>query len=203
VNESAGIVHLVDDDNLYLTATSRLLRAHGFTVKTFASGKEFLAQFTGDVNGCLVADLRMPSMSGLDLQEAMKRADRMMPVIFLSAETDIPATVRAMQHGAEDFIEKTSPKEKLLTAVKRALARAETERETQLRLRKLRALFDTLSVREREVLTGVVEGKMNKHIATDLGIGVRTVKAHRTSITTKLRVPSVAELTRLVQDLGQ
>jgi FixJ family two-component response regulator len=202
MNETHFVAHLVDDDASFLTATSRLLRASGFLVKTFASAREFLAQLPADAMGCVIADLQMPNMSGLDLQAALVRSGRVLPVIFLTGQGDIPSSVHAMRNGAEDFLEKRAPKEKILAAVRRALARAASEIETMKRRNDLRARFDGLSPRELEVLGQVVQGKLNKQIGADLGICERTVKAHRTAITTKLRAPSVAELTRLVQECG-
>ena len=202
MNEAAPIVHLVDDDSSFLTAASRLLRASGFAVKTFAAARDFLAQLAAGTRGCVIVDLRMPGLNGLDVQAALARADQPLPVIFLTGDGDIPSSVRAMRDGAEDFLEKRAPKNQLLDAVRRALARDARERAERERRCELRARFDTLTEREREVLGHVVQGRLNKQIAADLGIHERTVKLHRTAITTKLRVPSVAELTRLAQEAG-
>jgi len=144
----------------------------------------------------------MPEMNGLDLQAALARTRNPLPVLFLTGHADIPSSVHAMRGGAEDFLEKRAPKENLLDAVRRALARDAREREEQARRCCLHARFDALSTREREVLGHVVQGRLNKQIAGDLGIHERTVKLHRTAITTKLGVPSVAELTRLTQEAG-
>jgi len=196
------IVHVVDDDASFLTAVSRLLRANGFSVKTYSSAHKFLAQRDADAPGCVLADLQMPEMSGLDLQAALTQSPNPLPILFLTGHGDIPSSVQAMRDGAEDFLEKRAPKEKLLDAVTRALARDSREREARDRQRELRALFETLTDREREVLSHVVQGRLNKQIAWDLGIHERTVKLHRTAITTKLKVESVAELTRLTQEAG-
>jgi FixJ family two-component response regulator len=202
MNTISPTVHIVDDDASFCTAASRLLGASGFVVKTFPSALEFLARRDADAAGCVVADLQMPGMNGPDLQAALARTHNPLPILFLTGQGDIPTSVRAMRDGAEDFLEKTAPKEKLLSAVKRALDRDTRERATRVRQRELRALFDALSAREREVLGHVVQGRLNKQIADDLGIHERTVKLHRTAITTKLGVPSVAELTRLTQEAG-
>jgi FixJ family two-component response regulator len=202
VSEPAPIVHLIDDDTSFLRATARLLRARGFAVKTFASAGDFLATLTGDAAGCAIVDLRMPGMNGLDVQAALAQAGRSLPIIFLTGQGDIPTSVRAMREGAEDFLEKRASKEKLVDAVRRALARDARDRVERERLRELRARFDSLSDREREVLGYVVRGRLNKQIAADLGIHERTVKLHRTAITRKLRAPSVAELTRLAHEVG-
>ncbi len=198
----SATVHIVDDDASFLTAASRLLWASGFAVKTFASAGDFLAQRDVEAAGCVVTDLQMPKMNGLDLQTALARTGNPLPILFLSGHGDIPSTVRAMRDGAEDFLEKRTSKEKLLDAVKRALARDARERGERERQREVRALFAALSERELEVLAHVVQGRLNKQIAGDLGIHERTVKLHRTAITTKLGAPSVAELTRLTQEAG-
>ena len=197
---SPPVVHLVDDDPSFLAAAARLLRASGFSVCTFLSADDFLKRNKDGAGGCVVADLRMPGINGLDLQAALARSDNPLPVLFLTGNGDIPSSVQAMRGGAEDFLEKLAPKEKLLNAVTRALARDALERATRGRRQELRALFTTLSLREKEVLGHVVQGRLNKQIAADLGIHERTVKLHRTAITTKLGVPSVAGLTRLTHE---
>ena len=195
-------VHIVDDDVYFLAAVSRLLRASGLTVRTFSSADDFLATRDPDAPGCVVADLQMPGMNGLDLQSVLARAPNPLPMLFLTGHGDIPSSVQAMRRGAEDFLEKRAPKEQLLDAVKRALARDARDREERIRQHALRARFDALSARELDVLAQVVRGRLNKQIAAVLGIHERTVKLHRTAITTKLGVPSVAELTQLTQESG-
>lgn len=190
-------VHIVDDDESFLRAVTRLLRASGFEVRTFTSAADFLAQPLHASRGCVISDLQMPGMNGLVFQEAMIKAGHSMPVIFLTGNGDIPSSVSAMRQGAVDFLEKRAPKELLFEAVNRAFARDEAEHSQRALQRELRLRFADLSEREREVLEEVVRGKMNKEIAADLGIHERTVKLHRTAITTKLQVQSVAELTRL------
>ena len=202
MNATEPTVHIVDDDASFLAATSRLLRASGFAVKTFASATEFLAQRDADAPGCVLADVLMPGMNGLELQAALARSPNPLPILFLTGHGDIPSSVRAMRDGAEDFLEKRAAKAQLLAAVQRALERDAREREARARQRELRARFDALTKRELEVLGHVVQGRLNKQIAGDLGIHERTVKLHRTAITTKLRVQSVAELTRLIDEAG-
>ncbi len=202
MSESEAVVHLVDDDESFLKAAARLMRASGFSVATFSSAAEFLSRHGAGVRGCVVTDLRMPRQNGLEFQAALARTANPLPVLFLTGEGDIPASVSAIRSGAEDFLEKRAPREQLIDAVRRALARDERERAARGRLRELRSRFDALSEREFEVLRHVVLGKMNKEIAADLDIHERTVKLHRTAITTKLRVQSVAELTRLTQEAG-
>ena len=202
MSETAAVVHVVDDDVSFLTAVSRLLRASGFTVKTYSSAQEFLGQFDGKTAGCVLADLQMPKMNGLDLQSVLAQTPNPLPILFLTGHGDIPSSVRAMRGGAEDFLEKRAPRKKLLDAVKRALDRDTRERAARARHQELRARFAALTGRELEVLSHVVRGRLNKQIAGDLGIHERTVKLHRTAITTKLGVQSVAELTRLTQEAG-
>ncbi len=202
MNVTEPTVHIVDDDAPFLAATSRLLRASGFAVRTFGSASDFLAQRVEDAPGCVLADVQMPGMNGLELQSALARSSNPLPILFLTGHGDIPSSVRAMRDGAEDFLEKRAAKAHLLEAVKRALARDAREREARTRQRELRARFGTLTARELEVLSHVVRGKLNKQIAGDLGIHERTVKLHRTAITTKLAVQSVAELTRLTDEAG-
>jgi FixJ family two-component response regulator len=138
----------------------------------------------------------------LELQAELARSRNPLPILFLTAHGDIPSSVRAMRDGAEDYLEKRAPKARILAAAKRALARDEREREARARQHALRARFAALTTREFEVLGHVVRGQLNKQIAGDLGIHERTVKLHRTAITTKLRVQSVAELTRLTDEAG-
>jgi len=195
-------VFIVDDDTSFLQSVSRLLRAVGYSVQAFASASEFLARLAPGMSGCVVTDLQMPGMNGLELQAALRRSANPLPVIFLTGQGDIPATVNAMRSGAEDFLTKRAPKEELLAAVERAFQRDAQERQQREQLQSLRRRFDELSQRELEVLAHVVQGRMNKQIAADLNINERTVKLHRTNITRKFAVQSVAELTRLVDEAG-
>jgi FixJ family two-component response regulator len=198
----SGTVFIVDDDASFLKSVSRLLRAVGYAVETFETARAFLERLPAEMSGCVVADLQMPEINGLKLQEALRNGANPLPVIFLTGQGDIPTTVSAMRSGAEDFLTKRAPKEKLLIAVERALKRDAEERQQRARLRDLRRRFDGLSGRELEVLGYVVQGKMNKEIAAELAINLRTVKLHRTNITRKLEVQSVAELTRLADEAG-
>jgi FixJ family two-component response regulator len=190
-------VFVVDDDASFRTAISRLLKAAGHPVKAFSSATEFLLSLPATGPGCVIADLQMPGLSGLDLQAALAGSDNPLPVLFLTGHGDIPTSVQAMRLGAEDFLTKTAPRKALLEAVDRALARDGREREERARVQQARARFDALTEREREVLAHVLRGQLNKQIAGDLGIHERTVKLHRTAITTKVGVQSVAELTQL------
>jgi two-component system response regulator FixJ len=195
-------VFVVDDDDSFLRSLSRLLRVSGFRVKIHNSPAGFLSEVQPDLRGCVIADLVMPGMDGIAMQAALQKAGCALPVIFLTGHGDIPTTVKAMLSGADDFLTKQAPGADLIAAVHRALAHDEQRRAERARLQALRQPFEKLTDREREVLGHVVQGKLNKQIAADLGIHERTVKLHRTHITTKLQVHSVAELTRLVQEAG-
>ena len=193
---------MIGDDVSYLRSISRLLKASRFDVIIHNSAAEFLSELRPATNGCVITDLMMPEMDGLDLQQALLDSGNPLPVVFLTGQGDIPTTVRAMRDGAVDFLTKDAPKDALLAAVNRALARDQQDRARRARLQALRLPFESLTDREREVLRHVVQGQLNKQIAADLGIHERTVKLHRTHITTKLKVHSVAELTRMVQEAG-
>jgi two-component system, LuxR family, response regulator FixJ len=198
MNESLPVVRIVDDDAEFLAALERLIRAAGYSVKSFSSGEEFLAS-AENTPGCVIADLNMPGMDGLVLQETIIRGSNALPVIFLTGVGDIPTTVKAMREGAEDFLTKIAPKEQLLAAVDRAIARDARDRAHREHLRALRVQLGTLTARQLGVLRQVVDGRLNKQIASDLGVTDRTVKLHRTAIMSKLNVRSVAQLTKLVQ----
>jgi FixJ family two-component response regulator len=202
MNLESNTVYIVDDDASFLTSVTRLLRAAGYSVQAFDSAKRFLDQLAPGMSGCVLADLHMPGLNGLELQAALAKSSNPMPVVFMSGQGDIPSTVQAMRRGAEDFLTKLAPKDKLLDAVRRALERGMQERKSRQHLQELRGRFAALTARELEVLKHVVLGKMNKEIADDLGINERTVKLHRTNLTRTLQVQSVAELTRLVMEAG-
>jgi FixJ family two-component response regulator len=202
MNTSQAVVFIVDDDRSFLMATARLLQASGFAVRTFISASDFLAQRDAQGPGCVVADLQMPGLTGLELQSTLASTSNPLPLVFLTGHGDISSTVQAMRGGAEDFLEKRAPKAQLLGAIRRALERDAREREGRARQRELQSRFEVLSAREREVLSHVLQGRLNKQIAGDLGINERTVKLHRTAIMAKLAVRSVAALTRLSQEAG-
>ena len=195
-----GTVHLVDDDPDFLGATRRYVRSAGFAVASFSSVSDLLAQVSAETRGCVIADLVMPEVGGLELQQLLIRQGVLMPVVFLTGRGNIPSSVRAMRGGAVDFIEKLAPKEELTAAITRALER---DAEVHLACEKLaerRSRFATLTEREREVLGLVVRGQRNKQIAGTLGITERTVKHYRGVISTKLGVHSVAQLAILASE---
>lgn len=196
------VIFVVDDDLSHLRSISRLLRASGYRVVIHNSAAEFLGELEPGVHGCVITDLMMPEMDGLALQRALRAAGNPLPVVFLTGHGNIPSTVLAMRNGADDYLTKTAPKEDLLAAVGRALEHGRNELARQARLRELREPLKQLTTREREVLRHVVQGLLNKQIAAELGIHERTVKLHRTHLTTKLGIHSVAELTTLVREVG-
>ena len=199
---SGPIIHIVDDDNSFRTAVTRLLRAANYEIRTYASAAEFIEAAPGTTPGCVLLDLRMPQTSGFDVQQWLAKRAEPLPIVFLTGHGDIPASVQAMKGGAVDFLTKPVKRETLLRAIQNALARDETERKSRTVLRELRNRYEYLTPREREVFAHVVGGKLNKQIAFDLGTTERTIKAHRASLMNKLAVQSVAELTRMARDLG-
>jgi FixJ family two-component response regulator len=197
------IVHVVDDDDSVRTGVVRLLQAAGFEARGYASAGEFLlGRSDRNAPGCVVLDVRLPGPSGLDLQEALARLAVPLPIVFLTGHGDIPMSVRAIKGGAVDFLTKPVSRDTLLAAVRTALARDAETRAARARVHALRARYETLTPREREVFAGVVAGKLNKQIAADLGTAERTVKAHRAQVMDKMHVASVAELVHIADQLG-
>lgn len=196
------VVHVVDDDASFRTAVGRLLTAAGFAVKEHASAAEFLEAGRGDVPACVLLDVRMPGPSGLDLQQELSRREGMPPIVFLTGHGDIAMSVRAIKSGAEDFLTKPVEGRELIAAVRGALARDAQNHEVGEALRVLRSRYETLTVREREVLAHVVAGRLNKQIAATVHTSERTVKAHRARVMQKMGAGSVADLVRAAARLG-
>ena len=195
-------VFVVDDYAPGRRSISRLLRTAGFVVAAFASAQEFLAQYDPQTLGCLVLDLAMPTLNGLELQRVLAKAGSLLPIIFLTAHGDVPKSVQAMKHGASDFLTKPVNDEDLLAAVRSAIEKHRALWREQAELSEIRARLSTLTPREREVLEYVVAGKLNKQIASDLGTVEQTVKVHRAHVMQKMKVHSVAELVRLTERCG-
>ena len=195
-------VFVVDDYAPGRRSISRLLRTAGFAVTAFASAKEFLAQYDAEAPDCLVLDLAMPAVSGLELQGILSDRGSLLPIIFLTAYGDIPKSVQAMKRGASDFLTKPVNDEDLLAAVRVAIEKHRALRREQAELSEIRARLATLTPREREVLEYVVAGKLNKQIAGELGTVEQTVKIHRAHVMQKMRVQSVAELVRITERCG-
>lgn len=192
-----GTVFIVDDDDSVRKSFKRILIHAGFDVATFASAPELLAEPRRFGPGCLLLDVRMPEMDGLALQEALRRDGCVKPIVFLTGHGTVPDSVRAMKGGAVDFLEKPIEPDRLIEVVEEALKRDEVERERLREQAMFRDRLSTLTPREREVCEAVVAGRLNKQIARDLGITLRTVKFHRGRMMKKLKVDSLADLVRL------
>lgn len=198
----AAIVHIVDDDKSFRTAIGRLLETSGFNVLGYASAAEILASLRVDEPGCILVDLQMPGLNGLELQKLLNEKAPLLPVIFLTGVGNVASTVLAMKAGADDFLEKPVSSEDLLAAVNRALQRYGARRVEHDRLDALRAKVASLTTRETQVFDLMVRGKRNKQIAYAIGVSERTVKAHRKSIMEKLNAQSFAEAVSIAERLG-
>jgi FixJ family two-component response regulator len=195
-------IFLVDDDAGVLKALSRLLRAKGYDVRSHASPQEFLVHHDAAVPGCAVLDVAMPGLNGLELQRALTDGGSHRPVIFLTGKGDIPTSVRAMKAGAVDFLTKPVSDKDSLEAVARAEAQDAQSRQVHAELASIAAKMATLTPREREVLTHVVAGRLNKQIAFELGTVEKTIKVHRSRVMEKLGVRTIADLVRLAEKAG-
>ena len=199
---SQATVHVVDDDASWRTSVQRLLSAAGYRVVLYASAEQFLESAVLDSPSCVLLDVRMPGLTGLQLQQALAKLRRQVAVIFVSGHGDIPTTVLAMKGGAEDFLAKPVDTEVLLRAVEQALARDREDRGRRKQLDALRERVDSLTPAERKVFDLVVRGKLNKQIAVELGTAERTVKWHRHNLMQRLQLQSLAELVSLAERLG-
>ncbi len=196
-------VFIVDDDLDFARSLERLLRTAGATVETFASAREFLARSPLDGPACVVVDLRMPEVDGLELQDTLIRSTRRLPVILISGVGEISDSVRAMRNGAIDFLTKPVDEAHLLDAVERAITFDREQREQRLLLADARQRIARLTPREKQVCQLVSTGLLNKQVASELGLSEQMVKAHRQQVMTKLQVDSVAALVRLLDLLGE
>ncbi len=196
------IVFVVDDDPSMLRAVARLLRAAGHDVETFASPREFLAQNPHEGPGCLVLDLKMPDLSGLDVQKALQASARELPIVFISGHGKLPAAVRAMKAGAIDFLTKPFQDIDLLAAVEAAVERSAASLADRSESQAIQARLGLLTPREREVLPLVARGLPNKQIAARLGTSLQTIKVHRARVMEKMQAASLADLVRMAGRAG-
>jgi two-component system response regulator FixJ len=196
-------IFIVDDDAAVRDALKLLLRSVGQAVETYASAQEFLDAYSEDRPGCLVLDIRMPGMSGLELQQKLNEKHSILPIIFITGHGDVPMAVEAMQAGAVDFIQKPFRDQDLIDRINQALEKDSSNRAALGERNDIRRRLDTLTPREREVLDLVVHGKANKVIAGDLKLSQRTVEIHRARVMEKMQASSLAHLVRMVLEVGQ
>lgn len=195
--QTSPTIFVVDDDDSMRQAIALLLRTVGYTAVAFATPTEFLEKFDPNVHGCLVLDIRMPQMSGLEVQQALNKAGAILPVIFITGHGDIPMAVQAMKDGAFDFLTKPFRDQDLLDRINSALKQDAENRAAIEKHAELRRRADSLTPREREVLALIVEGKANKVVAIDLGLSERTVEIHRANVMEKMGARSVAHLVKM------
>jgi RNA polymerase sigma factor (sigma-70 family) len=196
------IIHVVDDDAPFRTGVARLLQAAGYRVALYESGHQLLANPPGMEAGCILLDMRMPDLDGLELQDRLNEIASILPIVFLTGHGSVHTSVQAIKAGAEDVLTKPVRKAILFEAIERALERYRERRDRRARSDALQALVAALTPREREVFSLIIRGKLNKQIAFDLGTSERTVKAHRHAVMEKLKVQSLAEAVSIAERLG-
>jgi len=202
MTESASIVYVVDDDSSVRRAIKRLLESVGLQVELFGSAQEFVTGKTRpNVPSCLVVDIRLPGISGLDFQQELAKANVHIPIIFITGHGDIPMSVRAMKAGAVEFLTKPFRDQDLLDSIQLALEKDRARRQREADIAVLQERFESLTQREREVITRVVRGMLNKQIAAELGTAENTIKVHRSRAMEKMQAQSLADLVRMVERL--
>jgi two-component system response regulator FixJ len=201
MHDPAPTIYVVDDDEGVRNSLRFLLKSVGLTARALASAREFLETYKPGQPGCVVLDVRMPGMSGLELQQQLNLRGAIIPVIFITGHGDIPMAVEAMQHGAFDFLQKPFRDQDLIDRIQRALERDVRNRAALAQHDRIRERFDSLTPREREVLTLMTRGKPNKVMAADLGVSQRTVEIHRARVMEKTGAASLAQLVRMAMDL--
>lgn len=202
MNDASQMVFLIDDEPSVLKALTRVIGATGFRTASFSSPQSFLEQYEPAARGCIVLDVSMPGFTGLELQQALIEKNCSLPIVFLTGRGDIPTSVRAMKHGAVDFLTKPVDDDDLIAAVGRALEREATDQVRRAQIAELQMRFSTLTSREQEVLGHVIAGRLNKQIAAVLGTTEKTVKVHRARVMDKMQAQSLAELVRLSGTAG-
>ena len=201
MNETAPIVFVVDDDPAVCVAVKRLIRSVGIEVQTFNSAQEFLESKRADVPACLVLDVRLPDLSGLDLQQELATANIDLPIIFVTGHGDIPMSVRAMKAGAVEFLTKPYREQDLLEAIQHGIRQHRTKREQRAEIIELQRRYELLTLREREVFPLVAGGLLNKQVGAQLGASEKTIKVHRGQVMQKMKADSLAELIRMAERL--
>jgi FixJ family two-component response regulator len=195
------IVLVIDDDPRMRRAVSRLLGSYGYIAKVFASAKEFLAQELPSSPACLILDLKMPEINGLDVQRVLAQSDNDLPIVFVSGQADVISSVRAMKAGAIDFLTKPFDEKDLISAVRLALDRSQKTREERVALKRDQEAFNRLTPRERDVCVRIARGLLNKQVGYELGTTEKTVKAQRARVMQKLGAESLADIVRFVERL--
>jgi FixJ family two-component response regulator len=202
MKEPEPIVFVIDDDRMIREGLQSLIRSVGLRVETFASAQDFLAAKRPDTPACLILDVRMPGLNGLELQRKLSEANVYIPIIFITGHGDIPMSVKAMKAGAVEFLTKPFRDQDLLDAIQVALERSRSSQESEKAVSELKARFDTLTPREQEVMARVTSGLLNKQAAAEIGVSEITVKVHRGNVTRKMGAKSFAELVRMADALG-
>jgi FixJ family two-component response regulator len=200
--ESRTVIAIVDDDPSVREGLESLIRSAGWGAETFGSAQEFLARLGAEAPSCLILDLQLPGLSGLDLQKRMAEAALEIPIVFLTGHGDIPASVKAMKAGAIEFLTKPVAEEDLLRAIQEAIERDGRTRQQHAEIHDLQGRYATLTAREREVMQQVISGLLNKQVAAELNITEYTVKIHRGQVMRKMRADSLAHLVRMADSLG-